>query len=105
MLKQKKAIYQLVSLLTKNKTVLCVDDLFKLIKQIMEYVECHKILSGNEKREIIYDNISSMIYKTHTILSAQHYVILINPFIEALIQVSKSKILINIKRGCISRCI
>ena len=105
MLKQKKEINERVAMSLEAKTVLCVDDLFKLIKQIMQYVEKYKMLSGIEKRDIIYDNVSTMIYKTHTIESAPHFVCLIIPFIEALIQVSNSKLLINIKRGCITKCI
>ena len=57
----------------------------------MEYVEKYKILSGNEKRDIIYDNVSTMMYKTHTSVIAKSYVSIIFPFIEELILISKSK--------------
>jgi hypothetical protein len=105
MLKQKKGINELVATSLENKTILCLGDLFKLVKQLMEYVEKYNVLSGDEKRDIIYDNISLMLYKTHTTIIAKNYVSIIFPFIEELILISKSKVMINLKRGCITKCI
>jgi hypothetical protein len=79
-----------------------IDDLpgfFNLVKDLMEYVEKIKTLSGKEKQNIIYDNIIVLLYRNYKIEEASQYISLINPYIENLILLSKSKILLNLKKN------
>ena len=84
-----------------------IDDLpgfFKLVKELMEYIEEVKTLTGKEKQATIYDNIIALLYRNYKIEEASIYISLINPYIENLILLSKSKILLNLKKNFLKRC-
>ena len=104
MSRQKKDVYDLVKTSLEGKTVLCVSDLFALIKQLMEYVEKFNFLSGHEKRDIIYENLKMMLCRGYTGDVAGQYMSLINPYIENTILISQSKLLLNMRRGCLKQC-
>jgi len=64
----------------------------------MEVVERYKSLTGEEKNNLIYDNVILLLYRNYTIEEASLYIMMINPYIENLIILSKSKILLNLKK-------
>ena len=79
-----------------------IDDLptfFLLVKDLMEYIEKFKSLTGEEKKNIIYDNVIDLLYRNYKVEEASIYISLINPYIENLILLSKSKILLNLKNN------
>ena len=85
-----------------------IDDLagfFNLIKDLMEYVEKIKTLSGKEKQTLIYDNIVILLYRNYKVEEAGPYIVLINPVIENLILISKSKLLLDLKKNFLKRCL
>jgi hypothetical protein len=71
----------------------------------MEYVEKIKTLSGKEKQTLIYDNIVILLYRNYKVEEAGPYIVLINPVIENLILISKSKLLLNLKKNFFKRCL
>ena len=84
-----------------------IDDLptfFLLVKDLMEYIEKFKSLTGKEKKNIIYDNVIDLLHRNYKVEEASIYISLINPYIENLILLSKSKILLNLKNNFLKRC-
>ena len=84
-----------------------IDDLptfFLLVKDLMEYIEKFKSLTGEEKNKIIYDNMIDLLHRNYKVEEASIYISLINPYIENLILLSKSKILLNLKNNFLKRC-
>ena len=85
-----------------------IDDLpgfFRLVKDLMEYIETFKSLIGEEKKNIIYDNVIDLLYRNYKVEEAGPYIVLINPVIENLILISKSKLLLNLKKNFLKRCL
>jgi hypothetical protein len=70
----------------------------------MEFVERFNSLTGEEKNDLIYDNAIVLLYRNYIIEEASLYVVMINPFIENLITLSKSKILLNLKKNFLKQC-
>jgi len=70
----------------------------------MEFVERLNSLTGEEKNDLIYDNAIVLLYRNYIIEEASLYVVMINPFIENLITLSKSKILLNLKKNFLKQC-
>jgi|AntRauMFilla1563_2_1112583.scaffolds.fasta_scaffold130049_1 hypothetical protein len=62
-------------------------------------VEKFKYLSGKEKNNIVYDNITILLYRKYRIEEANRYIVLINLYTENLIVSSKSKIRLNRKKN------
>jgi DNA-directed RNA polymerase subunit F len=91
--------------LMEGKKINSISDLFNLIRHLMEYVEKFKSLNGKEKNDLIYDNLIVLLNKHYEIEEASIYIVMINPYIENLILLSKSKILLNVKRKCLKQCI
>jgi hypothetical protein len=82
-----------------------ISDLFNLIRYLMEYVEKFKKLTGKEKNDLIYDNLIILLNKHYEIEEASIYIVMIEPYIKNLISISKSKLLLNLKKGCLKQCI
>jgi hypothetical protein len=64
----------------------------------MEFVETFKSLTSEEKNDLIYENVINLLFRNYTIKEASQYSVMINPYIENLIILSKSKILLNLKK-------
>jgi hypothetical protein len=84
-----------------------VDDtgsLFILIREVMEYIERFKELDGQEKKKMIKENLINLLKRQSNFESVNLYIPLLEPYIENLILLSKSKILLNLKKGYLKRC-
>jgi hypothetical protein len=84
-----------------------VDDIpsfFILIREMMEYIDKFIELSGQEKKIMIKENIIIFLRRQSTFESINVYISLLEPYIENLILLSKSKILLNLKKGYLKRC-
>jgi hypothetical protein len=85
-----------------------VDDIpsfFILIREMMEYIDKFIELSGLEKKLMIKENIIILLRRQSNFESINVYISLLEPYIENLILLSKSKILLNLKKGCLKQCL
>ena len=85
-----------------------VDDIpsfFILIREMMEYIDKFIELSGQEKKLMIKENIIILLRRQSNFESINVYISLLEPYIENLILLSKSKILLNLKKGCLKQCL
>ena len=106
-LRQKKDVFDQIKLFLESKTIRCVPDLFLLIKYLVEYVEKYNFLLGYEKKDLVFESLRTMLYKTCQKETASNYVNIIIPYIEDLIISSRSKLIINNKfnRSCLKTCL
>ena len=84
-----------------------VDDIpsfFILIREMMEYIDKFIELSGLEKKLMIKENIIILLRRQSNFESINVYISLLEPYIENLILLSKSKILLNLNKGYLKRC-
>jgi len=84
-----------------------VDDtgsLFILIREVMEYIERFAELSGLEKKVMIKENLINLLKRQSNFESINLYIPLLEPYIEVLITISKTKLLLNLKKGCFKGC-
>ena len=84
-----------------------VDDMgsfFILTRDVMEYIEKFAELSGLEKKLMIKENIINLLKRQSNFESINLYIPLLEPYIEVLITISKTKLLLNLKKGYLKRC-
>jgi adenosine deaminase len=84
-----------------------VDDMgsfFILIRDVMEYIEKFKELTGQEKKLMVKENIINLLKRQSNFESINLYIPLLEPYIEVLITISKTKLLLNLKKGYLKRC-
>jgi hypothetical protein len=84
-----------------------VDDMesfFMLIREVMEYIERFKELDGQEKKKMIKENLINLLKRQSNFQSINFYIHLLDPHIEFLITISKTKLLLNLKKGCFKGC-
>jgi hypothetical protein len=86
--------------LMEGKKINSISDLFNLIRYLMESVEKFQNLNGNEKQNLIYDNIIILLNKHYELEEAIIYIVMIEPYIKNLISISKNKLLLNLKKSC-----
>jgi hypothetical protein len=98
MIDDKIKVNRSIKTFLKDKKINSISDLFKLIRCLMEFVERFKSLTGEEKKNLIYDNVIDLLFRNYTIEEASQYIVMVNPYIENLIILSKSKILLNLKK-------
>jgi hypothetical protein len=70
----------------------------------MEYIERFTELGGVEKKIMIKENILLLLGRQANFESINMYIGLLEPYIENLIFLSKSKILLNLRKGCFKGC-
>ena len=71
----------------------------------MEYIERFTELGGVEKKIMIKENILLLLGRQANFESINMYIPLIDSYIEVLILLSKSKILLNLRKGCLKQCL
>jgi hypothetical protein len=98
MIDDKIKVNRSIKTILKDKKINSISDLFKLIRYLMEFVETFKSLTSEEKNDLIYENVINLLFRNYTIKEASQYSVMINPYIENLIILSKSKILLNLKK-------
>jgi hypothetical protein len=85
-----------------------VDDMgsfFILIREVMEYIDRFKGLDGQEKKLMVKENVILLLRRQSIFESINTYISLLEPYIENLITISKSKLLLNIvETGCLKGC-
>ena len=85
-----------------------VDDLssfFILIREVMEYIERNTGLTGLEKKLMIKENLINLLKRQSNFETINKlYIPLLEPYIEVLITISKTKLLLNLKKGCLKGC-
>ena len=84
-----------------------VDDMgsfFILTRDVMEYIEKFAELSGLEKKLMIKENIINLLKRQSNFESINLYIPLLEPYIEVLITISKTKLLLNLKKGYFKGC-
>ena len=85
-----------------------VDDMgsfFILIREVMEYIDRFKGLDGQEKKIMVKENVILLLRRQSIFESINTYISLLEPYIENLITISKSKLLLNIvETGCLKGC-
>ena len=85
-----------------------VDDLpsfFILIREVMEYIDRFKGLDGQEKKLMVKENVILLLRRQSIFESINMYISLLEPYIDNLITISKSKLLLNIvDAGCFKGC-
>ena len=85
-----------------------VDDMgsfFMLIREVMEYIDRFKGLDGQEKKLMVKENLIILLRRQSIFESINMYIGLLEPYIENLITISKSKLLLNIvDAGCLKGC-
>ena len=84
-----------------------VDDMgsfFILTRDVMEYIEKFAELSGLEKKVMIKENLINLLKRQSNFESINLYIPLLEPYIEVLITISKTKLLLNLKKGYLKRC-
>jgi hypothetical protein len=86
------------------KVVNDMESFFLLIRDVMEYIEKFTELTGLEKKKIVKENVILLLKKQSIFESINLYIPLLEPYIEVLITVSKSKLLLNLKKGYLKRC-
>ena len=85
-----------------------IDDLpsfFLLTREVMEYIDKFKELDGQSKKLMVKENIIILLRKQSIFESINMYISLLEPYIENLITISKSKLLLNLKKGCLKQCL
>jgi hypothetical protein len=97
-------VNQTVKIFLKYKKIDDFSGFFMLIKELMEYVEKINSITSGEKQQLVYDNIVILLYRNYNIEEAGPYIVLINAYIETLILISKSKLLLNLKKNFLKRC-
>jgi adenosine deaminase len=75
-----------------------------LIREVMEYIERFAELSGLEKKVMIKENLINLLKRQSNFESINLYIPLLEPYIEVLITISKTKLLLNLKKGCFKGC-
>ena len=85
-----------------------IDDLpsfFILTREVMEYIDKFKELTGQEKKLMVKENVILLLRRQSNFETINMYVLLLEPYIEVLITISKSKLLLNIvDAGCFKGC-
>ena len=85
-----------------------IDDLpsfFLLTREVMEYIDKFKELDGQEKKLMVKENVILLLRKQSIFESINMYISLLEPYIEVLITISKSKLLLNVvDAGCFKGC-
>jgi len=84
-----------------------VDDMgsfFILTRDVMEYIERFTELSGLEKKLMVKENVILLLKRQSIFDSINLYIPLLEPYIEVLITISKSKLLLNLKKGYLKGC-
>ena len=84
-----------------------VDDMgsfFILTRDVMEYIEKFIELDGQEKKLMVKDNILLLLKRQSNFESINLYIPLLEPYIEVLITISKTKLLLNLKKGYFKGC-
>ena len=85
-----------------------IDDLpsfFLLTREVMEYIDKFKELTGQEKKLMVKENVILLLRRQSNFESINMYISLLEPYIENLITISKSKLLLNIvETGCLKGC-
>jgi hypothetical protein len=71
----------------------------------MEYVDMFNELDGSMKMDLVKDNIIALLNRQSKYESVDMYILLLTPYIENLIVLSKSKLLLNLKKGCLKQCL
>lgn len=97
---ERKFVCDAICKMLTGRTIQSIEDLFKVIIQLMKYVEKFTFLSGEDKRDVVYNNLVGMLYINYNMNDASRYVCLIKPYIESIITISNSNMLINKKKGC-----
>jgi hypothetical protein len=85
-----------------------IDDLpsfFILTREVMEYIDKFKELDGQEKKLMVKENIIILLRKQSIFESINMYISLLEPYIENLILLSKTKILLTLRKGCLKQCL
>jgi len=84
-----------------------VDDMgsfFILTRDVMEYIDRFKGLDGQEKKLMVKENVILLLRRQSNFESINVYISLLEPYIENLILLSKSKLLLNLKKGYFKGC-
>ena len=71
----------------------------------MEYIDKFKELDGQEKKLMVKEDVILLLRKQSIFESINMYISLLEPYIENLIVLSKSKLLLNLKKGCLKQCL
>jgi hypothetical protein len=71
----------------------------------MEYIDKFTELTGQEKKLMVKENVILLLRKQSIFESINMYISLLEPYIENLIVLSKSKLLLNLKKGCLKQCL
>ena len=100
-LKIEKEIKRFLSL----KVIDGLPSFFQLIKELMEFVDRFNQLDGSMKMSLVKDNIIALLNRQSKYESINMYISLLEPYIENLIVLSKSKLLLNLKKGCLKQCL
>ena len=100
-LKIEKEIKRFLSL----KVIDGLPSFFQLIKELMEFVDRFNELDGSMKMNLVKDNIIALLNRQSKYESVDMYILLLTPYIENLITISKSKLLLNLKKGCLKQCL
>ena len=78
---------------------------FLLTREVMEYIDKFTGLDGQEKKLMVKENVILLLRKQSIFESINMYISLLEPYIENLITISKSKLLLNIvETGCLKGC-
>jgi hypothetical protein len=71
----------------------------------MEYIDKFKELTGQEKKLMVKENVILLLRRQSIFESINMYFSLLEPYIENLITISKSKLLLNtVEAGCFKGC-
>jgi hypothetical protein len=84
-----------------------VDDMgsfFILTRDVMEYIDRFKGLDGQEKKLMVKENVIILLRRQSNFESINLYIPLLEPYIEVLITISKTKLLLNLKKGYFKGC-
>jgi len=84
-----------------------IDDMgsfFLLTREVMEYIDKFKGLTGQEKKLMVKENVILLLRRQSNFESINMYISLLEPYIENLILLSKSELLLNLRKGCFKGC-
>ena len=101
---EKNLIEKKVKRFLSLKVVDNMGSFFMLIREVMEYIEKFDGLSGLEKKLMIKENLIILLKRQSNFESVNLYIPLLEPYIEVLITISKTKLLLNLKKGYLKRC-
>jgi hypothetical protein len=101
---EKNLIEKKVKRFLSLKVVNNLGSFFMLIREVMEYIEKFDGLSGFEKKLMIKKNLIILLKIQSNFENVNLYIPLLEPYIENLILLSKSKILLNLKNNFLKRC-